>query len=179
MKEIYKDIKGYEGLYQISNLGNVRALDRTTAFGRGYKKIPMHNLTICIDSQGYNSVCLSKDGVQKRHLVHRLVAYAFLNNPNGYPEVNHKDENKSNNCVSNLEFCTSKYNANYGNRNKKVVDTKKTKGLLKKVVCVETGVVYDTISDAARSINGWRSNIWKCIKDGSGTSGGYHWKYAS
>lgn len=99
--ELWKEIPGYEGKYYISNFGNLKN-------NRGMIMKPMK----C--TNGYLSACLWKNNQQKKVLIHRLVANAFLNNPFHYDEVNHIDENKTNNCVSNLEWCTHVYNMNYG-----------------------------------------------------------------
>jgi len=107
--EVWCDIKGYEGIYQVSNLGNVKRLGGTP----WRKKDRL--LTPKLASQGgYPQVTLSKECKATCFYVHRLVAEAFVPNPNGYPEINHKDENKENNCASNLEWCDRKYNINYG-----------------------------------------------------------------
>ena len=102
MKEIYKDIQGYGGKYQISNLGNVYSLITN--------KILKPRLTL----DGYYQVDLCKNGVKKHLYIHRLVAQSFLDNPNNFPIINHKDENPMNNIYSNLEWCDKKYNNNYG-----------------------------------------------------------------
>ena len=102
MNEIYKDIQGYEGKYQISNLGNVYSLITN--------KILKPGLTL----DGYYQVNLYKNGVKKHLYIHRLVAQSFLDNTNNYPIINHKDENPMNNIYSNLEWCDKKYNNNYG-----------------------------------------------------------------
>ena len=115
-EEIWKDVVNYEGYYQVSNLGNVRSLPHITINQRkrkGRMRKPYTNW------KGYLAVCLCKDGKCKSYQVHRLVAQAFLPNPNNYPMINHKDENKKNNNVSNLEWCDVTYNNNYGNRTKR------------------------------------------------------------
>lgn len=108
-KEVWKDVKGYEGRYQVSNLGNVKTLN---FMGRGIET----NLKKSMSPQGYEVVRVG----DKLELVHRLVAEAFIENPNNYPIVNHIDENKTNNMASNLEWRTHKYNLCYGKRLGKV-----------------------------------------------------------
>lgn len=120
MDEIWKDIEGYEGLYQVSNLGNVRSLN----YGRTGEIKLLNQYT---NKKGYKHTSLSKNGKVKNHLIHRLVAIAFIPNPNNYKEVNHKDENPSNNNVKNLEWCTREYNNNYGTRNKRASEKMKGK----------------------------------------------------
>jgi hypothetical protein len=116
MEEIWKEIKGYEGLYEVSNFGNVRSLDRYVhTKGNGLRLHRGKILTPETNKLGYKRLHASKDGVSKHLLVHRLVAEAFLPNYNNYPVVNHKDENPSNNHVSNLEWCTYSYNNQYNN----------------------------------------------------------------
>ena len=112
MKEIWKDIKGYEGLYQVSNLGNVRSMDRITRDGR---KIKGKNIKPHTNGNSrYLRAALCNNGKIKYENIHRLVAKAFIPNPENKPEVNHKDENPSNNFIDNLEWMTSKENSNYG-----------------------------------------------------------------
>ena len=113
MKEIWKDIKGYEKLYQVSNLGNVR---RIKFINNRTQKDKIKMLKLIKDKKGYLKINLWKNNKSKMFLVHRIVAETFILNPNNLPQVNHKDENKSNNCVENLEWCSQKYNNNYGNR---------------------------------------------------------------
>lgn len=109
MKEIWRDIKEYEGLYQISNLGRVKSLcKRTNHKNELILKLGIRNT--------YNTIVLLKNKVRKSYQVHRLVAEAFLPNPNNYPIVNHKDENPLNNCVDNLEWCTQKHNVLYSKK---------------------------------------------------------------
>ena len=102
MEGIWKDIEGCEDLYQVSNMGRVRSLRRNII------------LKSKIERNSYERVRLSTNNIPKDYSVHRLVANAFIPNPDNLPQVNHKDENKTNNCVANLEWCDGKYNINYG-----------------------------------------------------------------
>lgn len=118
---VWKDIKGYEGLYKISNYGEVLRLKSYDSRNH------LRNARILkqrLNEDGYLQLGLHKDGKEKKFLVHRLVAETFLSNPNNYLEVNHIDENKQNNSISNLEWCSRKYNVNYGNAQKKRVATR-------------------------------------------------------
>lgn len=113
MQEIWKPIKGYEGLYEVSNLGRVKSFPRK---GNHYKEP-----TILKQSKyksGYMYVNLNKNRQGKKYKIHRLVAQEFIPNPNKFPQVNHKDENKENNCVDNLEWCTMFYNNQYSKAKK-------------------------------------------------------------
>lgn len=126
MKEIWKDIKGYEGLYQVSNLGRVKSMDRCVkTINNSTRLIKGKVLSAYITSNGYYRLSLCKEGVEKRYFVHRLVAEAFIQNPDNLPQINHKDENKLNNCVDNLEWTSAKYNCNYGTRIKRIAQKNK------------------------------------------------------
>lgn len=160
MIEIFKDIEGYEGLYQISNYGNVKSLN----FNRtGKEKI----LKPTKNSDGYLQICLHKQGI-KKHYIHRLVAQAFIENPNNLPQVNHKDEDKTNNYIENLEWCERKYNINYGTRTDKCS---------KQVLCVETGVVYPSTIEVERQLGFNNANIGKCCNGRYKQAYGYTWCY--
>ena len=114
--EIWKPINGYEGIYEVSNTGRIKSLEREYSNSGSYSgKIKRKESIIKqnINRLGYHVVTLSKNGVRKFHIVHRLVAFAFLENPNSFKEVNHKDLNKSNNNVDNLEWCDRTYNINH------------------------------------------------------------------
>ena len=125
-EEIWKDIIGYEGLYQVSSYGRVRSLDRYDSRNCFRKK---RILKLCANRLGYLKVGLWSNGKVKHHLVHRLVAEAFIPNPNNLPIINHIDENPSNNNVDNLEWCTAKYNMNYGTIRERQKDTLIKKGI--------------------------------------------------
>lgn len=114
MDEVWKDIKGFEGLYQVSNLGNVKRLRHGDyKCVQGYHVFPEKLKVLSFDKKGYLQVGLSKNNKQTMRRVHRLVAEAFIPNPNEYPMINHKDENKTNNNVNNLEWCDARYNVIY------------------------------------------------------------------
>jgi len=143
--EIWKDIKGYEGLYQVSNEGRVKALSRVVKSRWGTPK-PLKEKEIreIVDSLGYSRLSLSKDGNVKTHKIHRLVAEAFLV---GKGHINHIDGNKQNNHVSNLEFCTQREN----NIHAQETGLKPSKYYIP-IVCNETGELFESQADLARSL---------------------------
>lgn len=158
MKEIWKDIKGYEGFYQVSNLGRVKSLERVTINNRiVHERI----LKLKRDRSGYKRCCLCKDRNRKFFGVHRLVAEAFIPNVNNYPVVNHKDEVKDNNIVDNLEWCTIKYNSNYGTSPKRI--SEKMKGLKnpnsKILVLLNNGLLFESTAEVASHYNLSRTMI--------------------
>ena len=128
MIEIWKDIKGYDGIYQISNFGRVRSVDRVVYGRLSYKNgrlVKGKLLSLRKGKEGYVRVNLNKDGIKTTYDVHKLVADAFMDNPSNLPQINHKDENKTNNHVGNLEYCDSYYNTNYGTRNARISNSLK------------------------------------------------------
>ena len=120
---VRKSVKGYEGYYEVDQFGRVYSLDRIIKVsdnGRLYDKhIKGKQLKQSMHTNGYKTVALTKDGKTKGLFVHRVVAEAFIDNPNNLPMVNHKDEDKTNNFVENLEWCTNEYNLNYGTARKR------------------------------------------------------------
>lgn len=150
------NIKGYEGLYGISPDGRV--------FGYKRKKF----LTPRIIGRGYQQVSLHKDGKSKQFLIHRLVAETYISNPNGLPQVNHINEDKTDNRVENLEWTTAKENDNHGTRNKRIA---------KSVYCVELDKTFESQTEAAKELGISRGNISSCCKGKLKTAGGYHFRY--
>lgn len=159
------------GLYQVSDLGRVKSLSR--------KRIDRNQILperilkpIFNKKRGYYQIYLRKNNISCTFKPHRLVAEAFIPNPDNLPEVNHKDENKVNNRVDNLEWCTSKYNSNYGTINNRIA-----KALSKPVKCVETNIVYKSVREANRQTKIDTTSISRVCRGKQQTAGGYHWKY--
>lgn len=128
-----KAVKGYEGYYEVDMYGNVYSIDRVVRVndnGREYdKSVKGRKLKQSTQSKGYKVVPLTKDGETKSCYVHRIVAEAYIDNPYNLPFINHKDEDKTNNFVGNLEWCTEQYNSTYGNARKKQADALRGKPL--------------------------------------------------
>lgn len=169
IEEQWRDIPGYEGLYQISNFGRVKSFH----FKKSHILKP-HNV------KGYNNVELYKDKKKKQFYIHRLVMENFCPIENmELLDVNHKDENKSNNHISNLEWMTHKDNMNYGSRAEKA--RAKMQGgnspRSKRVRCVEKNVVYEALREAGRQLGIPATNISQACKGKIKTAGGYHWEY--
>ena len=150
--EIWKDIKGYEELYQVSDLGRVRS----------FKSGKWQTLKNRLTPRGYYLVTLYKDGKATNKWVHKLVAQAFIPNPDNLPQVNHKDEDKLNNAASNLEWCTAKYNINYSSA--------------KPIICVETGVVYHSLTEVSEKYNIQLALLSRVCNKDNYRAGGFHWK---
>lgn len=180
-EERWRDIAGYEGMYQISNLGRVKSLERQMKLNLNKDKNMIKKEKILKPGKtgikrNYLGVELLKNSKQKHKYIHRLVAETFIPNPNNYKEVNHKDENTLNNCASNLEWCDTKYNINYGQRTLKA-----TKKLSKPIIQLdlENNLIkeWDSMRNASRNLNINISNISRCCKGEFKTAGGYIWKY--
>ena len=167
MNEIWKDIIGFEGHYQVSNKGKVRSIKNNKI-----KELkPYKEIKRC----GYLSVYLRLPGQKFTKKVHRLVAEAFIPNPNGFPEVNHIDENKENNCVENLEWCTGEYNLCYGTRLKRISESKKMK-VAQYSLNGELLEVFNSQGEAAEKTNSTQGGISDCIRGRIKTHNGYIWK---
>lgn len=186
-EEIWKSVPDYIGYYQVSNLGRVRSLDRIVNHGSGtfqYKKGVV--LTQSKSSSGYYSVTLIKGGHRKIFMVHRLVAGAFLENKLNLPIVNHRDENKLNNRLENLEWCSYAYNTTYNNCMRRRVNTRnknQSHGMEKRVY--QYGLngnlvnVWESLMDASRALNIPQGNIANCCLGTKyrHTAYGYKWSY--
>lgn len=197
-EEIWKDINGYEGYYQISNYGNVRSLDRYINYTDGRikffkgKRMKSHS-----SSFGYLCVKLSKDGTAYHTFLHRLIAEAFIPNPENLPVINHKDENPTNNSIDNLEWCTYEYNNSYNNlieRRSKNFKNKFRNGEYKHSIsdcrriiqldfnCVPIKI-WDTTWDIQKELGIRTGNISECVHGkrkcaGKDIDGNYfHWMY--
>lgn len=182
MQEEWRDVVGFDG-YQVSNLGKIRGLDRLDCIGKvvhGKEKRTKRN------NRGYVMASLRKDGAEHTKLIHRLVAEAFIPNPNNYPQVNHKDEDKENNSVDNLEWCTNLYNRHYGTGYARSVakhDYKKiTEANQKPVKQYSTsgGLIktWSGVMAAYRATGIHESSIRQCCYGKSQTAGGFYWEYA-
>ena len=161
MEEQWLDIIGYEG-YQVSNLGRVKSLGN-------YKTRKEKILKQCIDKDGYLQVQLCKNGKIKTFKVHRLVAQAFIPNPDNLPQVNHKDENKENNIVSNLEWCTQQYNSEYSFAKPILQIDKDTNEIIRE---------WASARQVERELGIDDSSIIKCCKGKLKTARGSKWRYS-
>jgi len=194
MEEIWKDVQGYEGLYQVSNHGRIKSLPRLDSMGRQKGGLVLKPKS---RKDGYKRINLYYKGKMETYLVHRIVANAFIPNPYVKPQVNHIDEDKSNNKVNNLVWMTAKENINYGSCIERSVKNRDQKSIAKKVDHKAIGkniryihskkvvsidkdgnkCLYDSLTDASNATGLWRQNIGKCCKNIYKTSGGFHWKF--
>lgn len=165
--EVWKPLVGYENQYEISSFGRVRSLlfDGNT--------ILKHDI-----AKGYHRVTLFKNGKRNRKMVHILVAKTFIPNPCDKPCVNHIDENKDNNTVENLEWCTPKENCNHGNRNR-TISRKVSKPVAQLSKDGETIKIWDSMTEASNTLGIALSEISACTRNYHKTAGGYKWRYTN
>lgn len=176
--EIWKDIKGFEGIYQASNLGRVKSLERIDALGR---KVKERILKPGLTNKGYYQVWLCKNSIKKKYFVHRLVWIAFNGRiPEGY-EVNHINEVKTDNRLSNLNLMTAKENMNWGTRNarsaKKHINGKKSKAVLQFDLNDNFIKEYPSIRQVERELGFAQPNISACCNGKYKQMYGFKWKY--
>lgn len=165
-EEVWKDIKGFEQFYQISNKGRIRSKDYYKPNGHGEYLLKGRILKTHKNNRGYEFIRMNYKGKIKQAYIHRLVAEAFIDNPNNYKAVNHIDKNKENNCVDNLEWCTYSYNSRYSN-------SKKVKGTnLKTNEIVFYNAIIDSVKDGFVV-----SQIVACCKGKRKSHKGYKWEY--
>ena len=166
IKEEWRDIEEYYGLYQISNLGRIKSLN--------YRRTGKEKILKPVNTNDYFTIELCKEGNRKRHRVHRLVALHFIPNPNNYPMVNHRNEIKTDNQVGNLEWCDAKYNNNYGTRTERSAEK-----LSKQVLCIETGVIYPSTHQVERQLGFRQQYISQCCNGKYKQAYRLHWKYVN
>lgn len=176
MQEIWIDVKDFIGLYQVSNRGRVRSLDKYVKCGYGRVRLfPGRILRPAKDKGGYLQVTLCKEGKTTRCYIHRLVADAFLPNPENLPEVNHINEDKTDNCVENLEWCTRKYNANYGTGAQRSAK-KQSRPVLQYTPDGEFVKEWPSMKECNR--NGFHQfRVWLCCNGKGNKHKGYIWRY--
>lgn len=177
--EIWKDVKGYENLYQVSNKGRVKTLYKPD---QGCSTLDENNIKKIGDvtkHKGYCLVQLYKDGKKKMARVHRLVAEAFIPNPMNYPQVNHIDGNKTNNCVENLEWCSGKHNMEHAAKHHLLGDAKlkKTRKIQQLTLDGEVIATYKSIRQAALANNISRDAVTYCVKGLQKSTRGFMFKY--
>ena len=183
--EIWKPIPNYEE-YEVSTFGRVKRLayDKPVC-GGSFQHCNERILSPQLRKNGYQTVMLSKKGVIKSFLIHRLVAITFIPNPDNLQQVNHKDENPSNNCVNNLEWCDQKYNSNYGTSKSRIASKLKNGLLSKPVQQYSTDGIfvreYTSAMEASRKLGLNASGIISCCNchPKYKTCGNYQWKYSN
>lgn len=180
-EEIWKDIKGFEGLYQVSTLGRVQRLQRDLvqkhySGGLSHYHFKEKIIKPLKNTNRYLYINLTKGRKNYKKNIHRLVAEAFIDNPNNYKYINHKDSNTQNNCVDNLEWCTQSYNIKYAYDNGNKIPPH-----MQKVNQIQYSRVINTfisMQDAERQTGIKATNISKCCRKLRNHAGGYQWEYA-
>lgn len=173
-EEIWKDVKGFEGRYEVSNFGRVRSVSRMVGMEYNnphYSKGKLLTIRTNRNASGYSCVSMAQYGRKnrpKQFYVHRIVAEAFIENPLGYNEINHKDENKQNNCADNLEWCDRMYNIRYGTAIERKIKSME-KSVCRKVIMISSvgETIYPSITKAAKNNNLQHYQVYSCCKNGS------------
>lgn len=185
MKEEWRPCVGYEGFYEVSNLGRVRSI---AVYIDKYKKVFQRKSPVLkiaeTTREGYKRVLLSLYGKHHHCAVHRLVAMAFIPNDENLPEINHKDENPANNKVDNIEWCTRKYNANYGTLPKRMSEWQMNSPVRSKAVYqyTKTGefiTAYPSMNEAGRNVGVSGNMIGRVCKGKAKSAAGFVFKFAS
>lgn len=169
-EEIWKPVVGYEGLYEVSNLGKVRSLNYLKQRGRIELMKPL------LVWDGHLVISLSKEGRARKKLVHRLVAEAFIPNPLMLPQINHKNEIKDDNRVENLEWCTLSYNIQYGTRISRIGQSNRIP-VLQYSEKGEFVARYNSIVEAEKRTGISHAHIIQCARGQRKSTGGYKWEY--
>lgn len=187
MEEIWKDIEGYEGKYQVSNFGRVRSLDRIqrrTDYRTGKQYETFKKGLMITQNQGKNGYMrakiFDKDGQRKIALVHRLVAMAFIPNPDNLPEVNHKDEDKTNNRADNLEWCTQSYNVTYNGLQQRRYDNgggRRKRPIEQLTADGKHVATFGSMTEASEATGTNIHHIYNCCSGRQHTAKGYRWRY--
>lgn len=180
MKEVWKDIPEYEGYYQVSNLGNFRSVPRVIKYkSTGTRNYPAKMLLTETTKDNYQRIVLMKHGIKKRFQAHRLVALTFIPNPENKPCVNHIDGNKSNNIVTNLEWCTYSENSIHAIRTGLQNMSNHHPSNAKKVKCLDTDTVFTSMCAAIKWLGKPKnriSTLSRGIKN-YGKAFGYKWEF--
>lgn len=177
-EEIWRDIDGYEGRYQVSGQGRVKSLARKVHHWRGERTVGERILRPSWDKDGYLLVNLHVGGKQKSHKVHRLVCTAFVPNPEGKPQVNHISEVKTDNRACNLEWATTKENINFGTRNERMAKTQ-SKPVAQYTLDGKLVQIWQSTQEAKRQGGFGQSHICDVANRKRKTHKGFVWKYIS
>lgn len=187
--EIWKDIKGYEGLYQISNQGRIKSLARKVNYMSSQRNVREKIKKTFVGSRGYERVELSRDGINKKYNVHRIVAKTFIDNPENKLEVNHKNGIKTDNRVENLEWCTSKENQVHAIKMGLQKPSEKQKAFISKYSRENKPKIVIQMNLNRKVLREWKSaveaeketgisakSISQCVTGRSKTAGGFIWR---
>lgn len=184
MGEIWKNIPNYIGYYQISNFGRVKSLTRKVKSSRSkieYRTVNERIIKSRIDKYGYETVILRKENTDKHFTIHRLIAICFIPNPENLPSINHIDENKLNNTVENLEWCTVKYNNSYNNRQEKINLSLREKVKGKEILQFDSEwnllQEFKSLRDMQRQTGFSRIQVKRVCNGLQEQSYGYFWKF--